>query len=372
MDTAQRLDPVDAREIEERTDRLIAPGCGNLFVAGTFSESVAERMSDLPLPTAVHARSDPKRLPHPPARTFNLGDRLFDAVTFAFSALIVAVLAGVLVILVMQAAPSIGAFGFTFVTSDVWNPALNVFGARASIVGTLYTSLLALAIATPIGVLVAIFLVEIAPRPLRFWLGFVVELLAAVPSVVYGLWALVVLVPIVATDIQPFFLARFGGFPLVQGAPIGLNVFTASLILSVMILPTITTISRDVMQAVPNSQRDAMLALGATRWEMIWKAVIPYARSGMIGAIVLALGRAVGETMAVQMVIGNTLQISPSLFNQGTTITATIVNQFPETTPGIFRAAIMEMALILMLIAVTLNVGARLLVRRMSTRTHGA
>jgi phosphate transport system permease protein len=215
-------------------------------------------------------------------------------------------------------------------------------------------------------VLVAIFLTEFSPLWARFGLGFLVELLAAIPSIVFGLWALYVLVPLVRDQVQPFFIGHFGNTPFFTGYPIGLGIFTASIILAIMILPTIAAISRDVMRAVPNSQRDAMLALGATRWETTWKIVVPYARSGIVGGVVLGLGRAIGETMAVQMVIGNTQTLSLSLFNFGTTIPATIVNQFTEATGDLYRSALIEMALVLMLVTILMNAIARLLVWRVS------
>jgi phosphate transport system permease protein len=214
--------------------------------------------------------------------------------------------------------------------------------------------------------MIAMFLTEIAPRRLRFPLGFIVELLAAIPSIVFGLWALFVLVPLVRDYVQPPLVDHFGNTPFFSGYPLGLGVFTAALILSIMILPTIASISRDVMLAVPNSQRDAMLALGATKWETTWKAVIPYARSGIIGAIVLGLGRAVGETMAVQLVIGNTQAINLSVFNTGTTMPATIVTQFLEATSNLQTSALIEIALILMIVTLVLNAIARLLVWRLT------
>jgi phosphate transport system permease protein len=221
---------------------------------------------------------------------------------------------------------------------------------------------LALVLAGIIGVFVAIFLTEIAPLRIRFTLGLLVELLGAVPSIVYGLWAFLVLVPIVRQYIQPPLVDRFGNTPFFSGYPLGLGIFTATLILAVMILPTIAAISRDVIAAVPNQQREAMLALGATRWETTWKVVIPYARSGIIGALLLGLGRAIGETMAVTMVIGNNQSISPSLFGLGTTMPATIVNQFTEATGALYRSSLIEIALILMAVTVILNAAARLLV----------
>ncbi len=313
----------------------------------------------------------PLREPHPPARSFNVGDRIFSWLTAAFAGLILAVIAVMFATLAWQSRVTIQRYGLSFLYTSTWDPVHNVFGAAPAILGTVYTSLLALLLAAPIGVMVAIFLVEMAPRRVRTSLGFVVELLAAVPSIVYGLWALIVLVPLVRDHIQPPLIDHFGNTPFFSGYPIGLGVFTASLILSIMILPTIASISRDVMLAVPNSQRDAMLALGATRWETTWKVVVPYAKSGIIGAIVLALGRAVGETMAVQMVIGNTQSFNLSLFNFGTTMPATIVNQFTEATGETYLSALIELALILMIVTIILNAIARLLVWRV-TRVAGS
>jgi phosphate transport system permease protein len=296
-----------------------------------------------------------------------MGDRIFNAITAAFAALILVILAAILIVLFVQSRLSMGQFGLGFLSGTVWDPIGGTFGARSAILGTVYTSLLALLFAGPIGLMVAMFLTEMAPRAVRFWLGFVVELLAAVPSIVYGLWALFILVPLVRDYVQPPLQAHFGNTPLFSGYPLGLGFLTASLILAIMILPTIASLSRDVMLAVPTAQRDAMLALGATRWETTWKIVVPYARSGIVGAIVLALGRAVGETMAVQMVIGNNLQPGGlSLFNTGTTMPALIVTQFQEATTFIHQSALIELALILMIVTLLLNAVARLLVWRMT------
>ena len=318
-----------------------------------------------------------RREPHPPASISNLGDRIFALVTTGFAGLIVAILGTMLVILAYQGRLSMAHFGLSFLTGTTWDPIHGVFGGAPAILGTVYTSLLALFIAAPIALLVAIFLTELAPRWMRFGLGFLVELLAAVPSIVYGLWALFVLVPLVSSRIEPPLIQHFGNSPLFSGYPLGLGIFTASLILAVMILPTITAISRDVMLAVPNNQRDAMLALGATRWETTWKVVVPYARSGIIGAIILGLGRAVGETMAAQMVIGNREAVTGSLFQPGTTMAATIVNQLQEASDDLHRSALIELALILMLVTLVLNAVARLLVWRVTAsprlpRTGGA
>jgi phosphate transport system permease protein len=344
-------------------ERPAAP-VGGLRGAGSMLDVEQEERG---VATAAQAGiREPKRQPHPVARTSNVGDRIFRAVTTGFAAVIIAALLLMVGVLAIQGRLSITTFGMTFFTSSTWDPIRNSFGAGPAILGTLYTSLLALLMAGPVAVLVAIFLTEFSPLWARFGLGFLVELLAAVPSIVFGLWALYVLVPLVRDHVQPFFIGHFGNTPFFSGYPIGLGVFTASVILAIMILPTIAAISRDVMRAVPNSQRDAMLALGATRWETTWKIVVPSARSGIVGGIVLGLGRAVGETMAVQMVIGNTQTLSLSLFNFGTTIPATIVNQFTEATGDLYRSALIEMALVLMLVTITLNAIARLLVWRVS------
>jgi phosphate transport system permease protein len=344
-------------------ERPAAP-VGGLRGAGSMLDVEQEERG---VATAAQAGiREPKRQPHPVARTSNVGDRIFRAVTTGFAAVIIAALLLMVGVLAIQGRLSITTFGMTFFTSSTWDPIRNSFGAGPAILGTLYTSLLALLMAGPVAVLVAIFLTEFSPLWARFGLGFLVELLAAVPSIVFGLWALYVLVPLVRDHVQPFFIGHFGNTPFFSGYPIGLGVFTASVILAIMILPTIAAISRDVMRAVPNSQRDAMLALGATRWETTWKIVVPSARSGIVGGIVLGLGRAVGETMAVQMVIGNTQTLSLSLFNFGTTIPATIVNQFTEATGDLYRSALIEMALVLMLVTITLNAIVRLLVWRVS------
>jgi len=315
-----------------------------------------------------HAIREPRREPHALAVAHNPGDRIFRWVTTAFAALVILTLLLMLGVLVKQSWLSVSSFGATFLTRDTWDPVRNIYGARPAILGTLYTSFVALLLAGAVGILVAIFLTEMAPLRIRRSLGFLVELLGAVPSIVYGLWALFVLVPLVRNYIQPLLVDHFGNTPFFSGYPLGLGVFTASLILAIMILPTIASISRDVLGAVPNAQREAMLALGATRWEATWKVVIPYARSGIIGSLILALGRAIGETMAVQMVIGNTLTISASLFNLGTTMPATLVTQFSEATGDLYTSALMEIGLILLVLTVLINAAARLLVWSVTRR----
>jgi phosphate transport system permease protein len=300
------------------------------------------------------------RTPHDLRASRNPGDILLRALTTFAALTILAASATMIIVLAIQSWPSMSKFGLSFLVGSDWGP--TSFGAFPAIAGTMYTSLGALAAAVSVGVLIAIFLSEISPQGIRLPLGFLVELLAAVPSIVYGLWAVFVLVPLVLNYIEPFFEGHFGGFFLFANPSLGgYGILPAIMVLSVMILPTIAAISRDVLMAVPNSQREAMLALGATRWETTWKVVIPYARAGIIGGIMLGLGRGVGETMAVQLVIGTSPQTGFGIFSQGTTMPANIVNRFPDAT-GLGLAAILELSLLLLVITIALNAGARALV----------
>lgn len=260
------------------------------------------------------------------------------------------------------ARPSIQKFGFGFITGRVWDPVKEQFGALPFIYGTIVTSLIALLLAAPIGLGVAIFLNEMAISKVRTVVGFLVEMLAAIPSVVYGLWGIFVLAPWLRETVQPGLAKWLGFLPLFQGTPVGFGMLAGGLILAVMILPTIAAISREVMAAVPNMQREAALALGATKWEMIRLAVLPYAKSGIMGGIMLGLGRALGETMAVTMVIGNRPDILPSLFAPAYSMAAVIANEFTEATYDLYLSALVEIGLILFGITLILNVFARLLI----------
>ena len=263
------------------------------------------------------------------------------------------------------------AFGFGFVTSSDWNPVTGVFGALPYIFGTLVTSLVALLLAGPIGIATAIFLIELAPGWLRGPVGFLVEMLAAIPSVIYGLWALFVLVPIVRTDIEPFLGNHFGFVPIFEGPKYGVGLLSASLVLTIMILPTITAITQAVLLAVPKTQQQGAYGLGATRWEVVSGVTLPYARSGIIGALILGLGRALGETMAVTMVIGNRAAISHSLFSLGDTMASVIANQFTEADNSLYTSVLIEIGLVLFVITVILNLAARLLVWRLGRVSSG-
>lgn len=260
-------------------------------------------------------------------------------------------------------------FGLNFITTNDWDPVAESFGALPFILGTLVTSIIALIIAIPIGLGVAIFLAELAPNWLRQPIGFVVELLAAVPSVIYGLWGLFVFIPIFVKPLAKDLNSALGFLPLFQGPVFGPSRLAAGLLLAIMILPTIASISRDVFRAIPNTQREASLALGATRWEMIWQVLMPYGLSGLLGAVILGLGRALGETVAVTMVIGNNLDLSASILHPGYTMASIIANEFSEATYELYINALIEIGLILFVMTLMINLIARLLIWRVGRRT---
>lgn len=256
------------------------------------------------------------------------------------------------------------AFGWHFLFTSTWDPVNGVFGAWPFVYGTVVTSLLALAISIPIGLASAIFLAELAPRKLSNGLTFLIELLAAVPSVVYGLIGIFLLIPVLFT-VMPFFQKFFGWLPIFSGTFYGVSYFSASIVLAIMVIPFIVSISREVLLSVPISQREAMMALGATKWEVTWLAVVPYARQGIMGSIFLALARALGETMAVTMVIGNVAQVSTSLLAPGYTIASVIANEFTEATGDLYLHALIELGLVLFAVTMIFNALARLLMLTM-------
>lgn len=264
--------------------------------------------------------------------------------------------------------PALKRFGADFFISSDWDAVKGKFGAAPAVFGTIVSSLIALIIATPLAVGVAIFLSEFAPRWLRQPVAFLVDLLAAIPSVVYGLWGVLVLVPFLRQYVMPFVkdTLHLGDLPLFSGPAYGPSMFAAGMILAIMVLPYVSAVTREVLMAVPRSQREAALALGATRWEMIWDAVLPYARSGIIGGIILGLGRALGETMAVTMVIGNRHEISASIFAPGYTMASLIANEFSEATSDLHVSALMAVGAGLFVVTIIVNVIARWLVWRTS------
>ena len=296
----------------------------------------------------------------------NRGDTIFNTVVHASVWVFLAVLAGIVIVLVSQSIPSVQSSGLSFLTSSNWDPVTGNFGAAPMIVGTLIVAGIAMILAGIVGLAAALYLVEFAPRWLREPVAFLIELLAYIPSVVYGLWGLLVMAPWLQQNIQPWIQQRLGAIPFFNGAPYGVGIMAASLILSIMLLPLIVSISREALLLVPDSQREAMLALGATRWEMLRQAVIPYARGGIFGAIILSLGRALGETMAVAMTIGGGHRIPETIFDQGYTLASVIANEFNEVTSDLYRSALIETGLILFIITAIVNVAAYVLLQRMN------
>ncbi|MFC6645248.1 phosphate ABC transporter permease subunit PstC [Granulicella cerasi] len=298
-----------------------------------------------------------------------VGDSVFRGLMLACGLSILAIVALIVVMLVQQSKLSLHEFGFKFFLRSAWDPVAGDFGALPFIYGTLVTSILALLIAVPLALCVAIFIMEICPGPLRGPVAFTTELLAAIPSVVYGLWAVFVLVPLMRDKLGPLLVKLFGWTGLFSGSNFGEGLLTASIVLSIMILPVISSITREVMSAVPVSQKEGVLALGATRWEMIRIAVLRNARVGIVGGIILGFGRALGETMAVTMVIGNHADISRSLFAPGYTLASVIANEFTEATGDLYLSALIEIGLALFLVTIVVNTIARLLVWAV-TRGH--
>ncbi len=303
--------------------------------------------------------------------SITLGDSLFRWSSEVVALGVIGLLILVTVVLSLAAEDSIRAFGAGFLGGTVWNPvAPQQFGALPFIYGTLVTSALALLLGVPVSLGIAIFLSELAPPWMRVPLTYVVELLAAVPSVVYGLWGIFVLSPVMRGTVEPAIQGVLGFLPLFQGPAIGVDKFTAGVILAIMIVPTVSAVSREALMVVPTSQREAALSLGATRWETTRTAVLTYARSGIFGAVILGLGRAMGETMAVTMVIGNKNAISVSLFDQGQTIASWIANNFTEAG-RLELSALIELGLVLMLIALLTNIFARLILWRFRQASGG-
>jgi phosphate transport system permease protein len=289
-------------------------------------------------------------------------DRIFQGVMTLCGLAVLGVLGLIVFELMGGSGLSWHAFGFKFFAGSDWDPVNEHFGALPFLYGTLVSSLLALVIAVPLAVGVAVFTTEMCPRALRSSLSFFVELLAAIPSVIYGLWAIFVLVPILSQYVQPFLAKTLGWTGLFDGPAYGFGMLAAGIILAIMVVPIISSITREVLMVVPQHQREGVLALGATRWEMIRLGVLRNARAGIVGAIILGLGRALGETMAVAMVIGNRPEISKSLFASGYTMASVLANEFSEATGDVYLSALVEIGLALFLVTIVVNALARLLV----------
>jgi phosphate transport system permease protein len=299
-----------------------------------------------------------------------LGDSIFRVSTLSLAIVVLALIGGLAVELIRSSAPSIRQFSLGFLVSSDWDPVNDQYGALPFIYGTLVSSAVALLIAVPLSLGVALCLSEMAPMWLQRPIAFLVELLAAIPSVVYGLWAIFVLGPWLRDHVEPVLQATLGFLPMFTGPHTSVSMLSAGVILAVMVIPFISAVCTDVFHVVPQSQREAALALGATRWEMVRLAVLPPSRSGVVGAIIFGLGRALGETIAVAMVIGNSPTISPSLFTPAATLASVIANEFAEATTDLYQSALIELGLVLMGLAIILNVGARLLVVSASRRAR--
>ncbi len=296
----------------------------------------------------------------------NRGDAAYRVVLTGFALTLPILMLALVAELVTSAWPSLARFRWAFLWTSTWDPVAEIYGAAPMIFGTLVSSFLALLLAVPLALGVAIFLTEFAPKWMRQPVAFLVELLAAIPSVVYGLWGIFVLIPFLREQVAPPLKAVLGWTPFFQGAFYGNSMLAGGIILAIMVIPYIATVSREVLLAVPASQREAALGLGATRWEAVWTAVLPYGRAGVIGACMLGLGRALGETMAVTMVIGNRHDISLSVLQPGYTMAAAIANEFAEATTDLYLSALFEVGLILFVITVIVNGLARLLVWRVA------
>jgi len=301
-----------------------------------------------------------------------IADVLFRVLTRVAAIAVLVILGGVIISLIDGSLPALRAFGLNFLIEERWNPVTEKFGALAPIYGTLVTSFIAMLIAVPVGLLIAVFLTELCPMWLRRPIGIAIELLAGIPSIIYGIWGLFVFAPFLQDTLQPFLIATFGNIPVLStlfaGPPYGIGMLTAGLILAIMVLPFVTSISRDVFDAVPPVLKEAAYGVGCTTWEVVRYVVLPYTRVGVIGGVMLGLGRALGETMAVTFVIGNAHKVSPSLLAPGTTISATIANEFTEAVGDLYTSSLIALGLILFVITFIVLAIARYMLLRIERR----
>ena len=298
-------------------------------------------------------------------------NRVFVGSSRLAAALVFILIVSILISLIIGAYPALKKFGLGFITSTEWNPVTENFGALVSIFGTLVTSTIAILLAIPLSFGIAVFITELSPPWLKRPVGTAIELLAAIPSIIYGMWGLFIFAPWFADNIQPWVSDNLGEIPLIgglfQGPPMGIGMFTAGLILAIMIMPFITAMMRDVFEIVPSVLKESAYGLGATTWEVIWNVVLPYTRVGVVGSIMLGLGRALGETMAVTFVIGNAHNINASLFMPGTTISSTLANEFTEAVGDIYTSSLISLGLILFIITMIVLAAAKLLLLKLST-----
>lgn len=328
-------------------------------------------MTDFPSVTSPTNASEASVLAPKPKYVrprFDFGEIAMHRICQSAAILVLVTLVAIIISLIIGAWPAITTFGFGFLISSEWNPPREIFGALPAIYGTLLTSVGAMLIAVPIGIMIALFLTEICPKPFRKPIGIAIELLAGVPSIVYGIWGLFIFAPFLKTYVQPLIIGSLGQLPLVgslfSGPPFGIGIFTSALILAIMVLPFITSISRDVFASVPPVLKEAGYGIGCTTWEVFGKIIFPFSRVGVLGACMLALGRALGETMAVTFVIGNSHRMPTSLLGPGTTISATIANEFTEAESDLYSASLIELALLLFVITfIVLSVARYMLAR---------
>ena len=306
------------------------------------------------------------------ARRFAAGDKFFRLLTQACAIVVLLILGGAIVSLISGSMPAFRAFGLGFFTNQIWNPVTEKFGAGAPIFGTIVTSAIAMAIAVPVGLGISIFLTELCPPKLQRPIGIAIELLAGIPSIIYGIWGLFVFAPFLQQYVQPGLIALFANVPIMNslfaGPPYGIGMLTASLILAIMVLPFVTSISRDVFDTVPPMLKESAYGIGCTTWEVVSNIVIPYTRVGVIGGVMLGLGRALGETMAVTFVIGNAHKINASLLAPGTTISASIANEFTEAVGDLYTSSLIALGLILFMITFIVLAIARVMLMRLEIK----
>jgi len=305
-------------------------------------------------------------------RRFALNDAFFRGLTRSAAIVVLLILGGTILSLILGSLPAFQAFGFGFLTTEIWNPVTKKFGALAPIYGTVVTSFIAMLIAVPLGLGIAVFLTELCPPALRRPIGIAIELLAGIPSIIYGIWGLFVFAPFLQVYVQPYVIALFGNVPLLSslfaGPPYGIGMLTASLILAIMVLPFVASVSRDVFDTVPPMLKESAYGVGCTTWEVVKNVVIPFTRVGVIGGVMLGLGRALGETMAVTFVIGNAHRISPSLFAPGTTISASIANEFTEAVGDLYTSSLIALGLILFVITFIVLAIAKIMLMRLEAQ----
>jgi phosphate transport system permease protein len=310
--------------------------------------------------------------PRAKASTGALADQLFRALAASFAALVLLTVCGVLIVLLHGAWPALKTFHLGFLASKEWNPVTGQFAALAPLYGTVVTSVIALLVGVPVSFGIALVITELAPSWLKRPIGIAIELLAAIPSIIYGMWGLFVFAPAFAAHIQPWLTEHIGPWPILgrlfQGPPMGIGMLTAGLILAIMIIPFMAAVMRDVFETVPSSLRESAYALGCTTWEVVWRVVLPYTRAGVIGGVILGLGRALGETMAVTFVIGNAHEINASLFMPGNTISSTLANEFTEAVTPIYTSSLLALGLILFILTFLVLVVARLMLSKLRAR----